>query len=68
MRNFLIDTDTASDDAVAIIMALSAPDVRVLGLTIVAGNVGLDQATRNALYTAEVCGPTSPSSWARRRR
>ena len=41
MRNFLIDTDTASDDAVAILMALSAPDVRVLGLTIVAGNVGV---------------------------
>ncbi len=40
MRNFLIDTDTASDDAVAIIMALAAPDVRVLGLTTVAGNVG----------------------------
>ena len=31
MRNFLIDTDTASDDAVAIMMALAAPDVRVLG-------------------------------------
>jgi purine nucleosidase len=60
MRNFLIDTDTASDDAVAIIMALSAPDVRVCGLTTVAGNVGLEQATRNALYTAEVCGSDTP--------
>ena len=29
MRSFLIDTDTASDDAVAILMALAAPDVRV---------------------------------------
>ncbi len=56
MRNFLIDTDTASDDAVAIIMALSAPDVRVLALTTVAGNVGIEQATRNALLTAEICG------------
>jgi purine nucleosidase len=54
MRDFLIDTDTASDDAVAILMALSAPEVRVLGLTIVAGNVGVEQATRNALLTAEV--------------
>ncbi len=27
MRTFLIDTDTASDDAVAILMALAAPDV-----------------------------------------
>jgi purine nucleosidase len=60
MRAFLIDTDTASDDAVAIIMALSAPDVKVCGLTTVAGNVGLDQATRNALYTAEVCGADVP--------
>ena len=54
MRDFLIDTDTASDDAVAILMALAAPDVRVLGLTIVAGNVGVEQATRNALLTAEI--------------
>jgi purine nucleosidase len=60
MRNFLIDTDTASDDAVAIMMALSAPDVRVLGLTTVAGNVSLDQAARNALLTAEICGSDVP--------
>ena len=60
MRDFLIDTDTASDDAVAIMMALSAPDVRVLGLTTVAGNVALDQATRNALLTADICGSDVP--------
>ena len=54
MRTFVIDTDTASDDAVAILMALAAPDVRVAALTTVAGNVGLEQATINALYTAEV--------------
>jgi purine nucleosidase len=60
MRTFLIDTDTASDDAVAIIMALSAPDVRVCALTTVAGNVGLAQATRNALFTVEVCGADAP--------
>jgi purine nucleosidase len=58
MRNLLIDT--ASDDAVAIIMALSHPDVRVLALTTVAGNVGLGQATRNALLTAEICGADTP--------
>jgi len=32
-RTFLIDTDTASDDAVALIMALRAPDVRVAAIT-----------------------------------
>ncbi len=60
MRNFLIDTDTASDDAVAIMMALAAPDVSVLALTTVAGNVSLEQATRNALITAEICGSDVP--------
>ena len=60
MRNFLIDTDTASDDAVAIMMALAEPSVRVLGLTTVAGNVGVEQATRNALLTAEICNSDVP--------
>src|SRR5579871_4072334 len=60
MRDFLIDTDTASDDAVAILMALASPYVRVLGLTTVAGNVSLEQATLNALVTAEISGSDVP--------
>src|SRR5580765_8370418 len=59
-RIFLIDTDTASDDAVAIIMALRAPDVRVVAITTVAGNVDVQQSTRNALYTVELCGADVP--------
>jgi purine nucleosidase len=59
-RAFLIDTDTASDDAVALIMALRAPEVRVVAITTVAGNVGVQQATRNALYTVELCGAKVP--------
>lgn len=55
-RQFLVDTDTASDDAVALIMALRSPDVEVVGITTVAGNVEVRQASRNALYTAELCG------------
>jgi purine nucleosidase len=50
----LIDTDTAADDAVAILMALRAPDAEVVALTTVAGNVSLEQATDNALLTLEV--------------
>src|SRR5450432_3543941 len=57
---FLIDTDTASDDAVALIMALRAPSVKVAAITVVAGNVPVEQATRNALYTVELCGATTP--------
>jgi purine nucleosidase len=57
---FLIDTDVASDDAVALIMALRAPDVTVVAVTTVAGNVEVEQATRNALYTVELCGARVP--------
>ena len=59
-RTFLIDTDTASDDAVALIMALRAPDVRVAAITTVAGNVPVQQSTQNALYTVELCGADVP--------
>ncbi len=55
-RAFIIDTDTASDDAVALIMALRAPDVDIKAITIVSGNVTVEQGTRNALYTLELCG------------
>jgi purine nucleosidase len=56
----LIDTDTASDDAVALIMALRCKSTRVIAITTVAGNVAVEQATRNALYTAELCGADTP--------
>jgi purine nucleosidase len=59
-RTFLIDTDTASDDAVALIMALQAPDVSVAAITTVAGNVPVTQSTRNALYTVELCASNAP--------
>jgi purine nucleosidase len=59
-RTFLIDTDTASDDAVALIMALRHPDVKVKAVTVVSGNVPLEQACTNALYTAELCGADVP--------
>jgi purine nucleosidase len=60
MRTFLIDTDTASDDAVALILALRAPDVKVAAITTVTGNVPVAQASRNALYVAELCGSDVP--------
>jgi purine nucleosidase len=57
---FLIDTDTASDDAVALIMALRHPHIDVRAITTVAGNVPVDQAARNALYVTELCNSTTP--------
>ncbi len=41
-------------------MAMRAPDVRVAAITVVAGNVPVQQATRNALYTVELCGADVP--------
>jgi len=60
LRRFLIDTDTASDDAVALVMALNHPDVRIEAITVVAGNVSLKQGVQNALYTVERCGKQVP--------
>ncbi|MCY3799486.1 MAG: nucleoside hydrolase [Chloroflexi bacterium] len=60
MRNFIIDSDTASDDAVAVVMALRQPDIDVKAITVVAGNVPLPQAVQNALYTVELCGADTP--------
>lgn len=60
MRRFVIDTDTASDDAVALIMAAQCPDVEIEAITTVAGNVPVAMATRNALYTLQICGCDSP--------
>lgn len=54
-RLFVIDTDTASDDAVALVMALMHPDITVEAITIVAGNVPLPMAVNNALLTLERC-------------
>ena len=59
-RTLLIDTDTASDDAVALIMALRSASVRVAAITVVAGNVSVAQATSNAVFTVELCGADVP--------
>lgn len=60
MRKFLIDTDTGTDDAVAIIMALRDPDVTVAGITTVCGNVEVEQATQNCLKAVEMAGTYFP--------
>ena len=59
-RKLLIDTDTASDDAVALIMALRSPAIQVLAITVVAGNVTVEQGVQNALFTAELCEAAVP--------
>ncbi|NUT40093.1 MAG: nucleoside hydrolase, partial [Thermoactinospora sp.] len=52
----VIDTDTGSDDAVALLMAARDPGATIEAVTAVAGNVPLPVATRNALITLELAG------------
>jgi inosine-uridine nucleoside N-ribohydrolase len=62
LRRLLVDTDTAADDPVALVMALRHPGVRVEAITIVAGNVPVDRGVQNALYTLELLEEVVPCS------
>lgn len=56
MRRLIIDTDPGIDDAFAIALAAASPDVELLALTTVAGNIGIEHTTRNALNILSLCG------------
>lgn len=64
MRHLLIDTDTASDDAMAILMALREPAVHVEAITVVAGNLPLSLCVRNALISIEQAQTYEPPVYA----
>ncbi len=55
-RKIIIDTDPGQDDAVAILLALASPEIEVLGITAVAGNVPLHLTERNARIVCELAG------------
>ncbi len=52
----IIDCDPGHDDAIAIFLALASPEVDLLGITTVAGNTTLENATLNALRVLELAG------------
>lgn len=54
----IIDTDPGQDDAIAMLLALASPEIDVLGITTVAGNVPLPLTTRNALRVLELARRT----------
>jgi purine nucleosidase len=57
MRRIIIDTDPGKDDAVAILLALAAPEeLELVSITTVAGNVPLSRTTANALALLELGG------------
>lgn len=55
-RKIIIDTDPGQDDAIAILLAFASPEIDVLGLTAVAGNVPLALTQKNARIICELAG------------
>lgn len=55
-RPIIIDTDPGQDDAIAILLALASPELDVLGITAVAGNVPLPLTEKNARKICELAG------------
>lgn len=60
VRKVIIDTDTGADDASALILAAKSENIDILGVTVLAGNVDLDQATKNALAALQIAGCDAP--------
>ena len=59
-RRIIIDTDAGADDAAAIILAAKNSGVAIEGVTVLAGNVDVEQAAKNALTALETAGATAP--------
>ena len=59
-RKIIIDTDTGADDASALILAAKLPEVELLGVTALVGNVDLEQGAKNALAALELAGCDAP--------
>jgi uridine nucleosidase len=55
-QKIIIDTDPGVDDAMAIFFALRSPELEVIGLTTIFGNVHTDLATVNALRLLDIAG------------
>lgn len=57
----ILDVDTGTDDAVALMVAALSPDIDLVGATVVNGNTGLDSCVRNTLAVLEWIGlPSIP--------
>jgi len=54
----ILDCDPGHDDALAMVLALARPELRLLAITTVAGNAPLDRTTRNALRVLTLLGRT----------
>jgi inosine-uridine nucleoside N-ribohydrolase len=56
MTDIILDCDPGHDDAIAILLALASPEVRLLGVTTVSGNQTLEKTTANAIRVLDHVG------------
>ena len=56
MQKVILDVDTGTDDAIAMMTALLSPELEVLGVCSVNGNRGIDFTTENTLRVVEYLG------------
>lgn len=59
-KRVILDVDTGSDDAVAIMLAALSPDIELLAACSVAGNKGIEMTTENTLRVIEALGVDLP--------
>src|ERR1041385_7851505 len=57
-RRIILDTDPGIDDAMAILLALRSPELKVEAITVVAGNVPVELGAENARKLADLAGRT----------
>jgi len=55
-RRVILDSDGGQDDALALLLALAAPEIEVVAVTCVHGNVDVDQAAWNLRAVCELAG------------
>ena len=56
----ILDCDTGTDDAIAILLALASPELDVRAITVAGGNVGLDRTLANTLALARLARSDVP--------
>ena len=59
-RKVILDCDPGQDDAIAILLALASPEIDLIAITAVAGNIGIEKTSLNARAVVELAGAATP--------
>ena len=62
VRKLIVDTDPGVDDSMALACAWNSPDIEIIGLTTIFGNVHTQTATNNAFVLTQLAGKPDVST------